>query len=64
MAKRKDKMDYKTASEELKKLMLKLKNEEVSIDELVSEVKRAKELIKYCKDMLRKTEKELDEMED
>ena len=60
--------NYETALSELKTIVSKIENDSVSVDELTKKVKRASELIKYCKTVLTKTETEvnsaLDDMVD
>ena len=53
---------YKDAIDSLKLIVDKLKNDEISIDELVKEVDTAQKLIKQCKEVLRNTELDLDEI--
>lgn len=59
---------YESALQELKTIVSDIENDSVSVDELAKKVKRASELIKYCKTILTKTEVEvnsaLDDMED
>jgi len=59
---------YESALEELKTIVSDIETDSVSVDELTQKVKRASELIKFCKTILTKTEKEvssaLDDMED
>ncbi len=63
MAKKKGKdLNYKDAISELQNILAKLQDEETSIDDLVKEVKRAQELVKYCKDVLRSTETDLEKI--
>jgi exodeoxyribonuclease VII small subunit len=54
-------MTYENALKELQIIVAAIENEEVSIDELTEKVKRAGELIKYCKEKLRKVEAEIEE---
>ncbi|MCF6242258.1 MAG: exodeoxyribonuclease VII small subunit [Bacteroidales bacterium] len=56
----KKKLSYKEAVEEIEKIMSKLENEEIDIDELSKNVKRAGELITFCKQQLRTTEEEIE----
>jgi len=56
----KKKITYQQAIEELEQIMLKLENEDIDIDELSKNVKRAGELISFCKTQLRSTEKEIE----
>ena len=64
----KKKLKYKEAVQEIEQIMQNLENEELDIDELSVNVKRASELISYCKEKLNNTEKEIEhilgEMED
>ena len=53
---------YDQALSELKKMAEAIENESVSIDELADKVKRASELVEYCKEKLRNTEAELDKV--
>jgi exodeoxyribonuclease VII small subunit len=58
--------NYTSALKELEKIVEELERGEVSVDVLVSKVKRASELIRQCKVILRDTgeevEKVIDEM--
>lgn len=58
-----DKMDkkitYDEATKQIEGILTKLRNNEISVDELSNEVKRATELITLCRDRLRSTEEEL-----
>jgi len=62
MAKKNEKLNYKDAIESLNEIVNKLKQDEVSVDTLVEDVKKAKELLAYCKEVLRKTDEELDKI--
>jgi exodeoxyribonuclease VII small subunit len=64
MAKTKEpaQLSYEQALSELKKIAEAIENESVSIDELADKVKRASELVEYCKEKLRNTEAELDKV--
>lgn len=46
---------------ELQEIVLKLESDAVEVDELSSLVKKATELVNFCKEKLRKTEEELNE---
>lgn len=50
---------YRQALAELEKIVSKIENEEPDVDELNALVKKASELVKYCKNKLRSTEEEL-----
>ena len=56
----KKKITYKQAVNEIESIMSKLENEEIDIDELSKNVKRASELITFCKEQLRNTENEIE----
>ena len=61
MAKKsKDHPTYEEALKELQEIVGLLQEEAVSIDDLSDKVKRAAELIKYCKEKLRSTGEELE----
>ncbi|MFN5706379.1 MAG: exodeoxyribonuclease VII small subunit [bacterium] len=50
---------YEQAYNELLEIVNGIENESISIDILAEKVKRASELIQFCQDKLRSTEKEL-----
>jgi exodeoxyribonuclease VII small subunit len=50
---------YEVAISELEKIVEKIENADISVDELSEKVKRASELIKVCKEILRKTDVEV-----
>ncbi len=55
----KKEISYESAMRELQEIVSQLQEEVVSMDELSEKVKRAAELIAFCKDKLRKTEEEV-----
>lgn len=55
----KQEIPYTEAMAEIEKIMTKLRGENIDIDTLTAEVKRASELIEMCKKRLRKTEEEV-----
>jgi exodeoxyribonuclease VII small subunit len=55
----KKKPSYKQALHELESIVAKIENQSPDVDELTDLVKRAVELITYCKTKLHKTEIEL-----
>ncbi len=55
-------MQYKEALEELKDIITKIENEEIGIDDLEKNLKRAKELLEFCREKLRTTETLIDEI--
>jgi len=56
----KKKTTYESALRELQQIVTQLQEEVVSMDELSGKVKRAADLIAFCKDKLRKTEEEVE----
>ena len=50
---------YKEAVEEIESIIEEIENETVDVDVLTGKVKRASLLIKYCKDKLKKTDNEI-----
>ncbi len=55
---------YESAYAELSKVISDLEDETISVDSLSEKVKRAKELIQYCRDKLILTEKEVQKVLD
>jgi exodeoxyribonuclease VII small subunit len=55
----KKKLTYKEAVAEIEEILEKLENEELDVDELAAKVKRVSQLLKFCKDKLSGTEKEI-----
>ncbi len=54
-----DKLPYTAAIVELEEIVSSIENEEINVDELSIKVKRASELIKFCKEKLKNTEEEV-----
>ena len=52
-------LTYEEAIQELQETVAQLQEDEVNIDELSAKVKRAAELIAYCREKLRATEAEI-----
>ncbi len=50
---------YKEAVSELEKILAGLESEEIDVDEVSEKVKRAVELIKFCREKITKTELEV-----
>ena len=50
---------YEAAYAELQAIVRKMENDELDIDQMSEQLKRAKELIKLCKDKLTKTDEEI-----
>lgn len=55
----KKKLTYKDAVAEIEIILEKLENEELDVDELAAKVKRVSQLLRFCKDKLAGTEKEI-----
>lgn len=55
---------YAEALKELQAIATAFDDEKVGIDDLSKKVKRAAELIRFCKEKLRSVEEELDEMQE
>lgn len=52
-------MTYSEAYQQLEEIIEEIENEQIGIDELTLKIKRASELITYCKTMIANTEKEV-----
>lgn len=50
---------YEEAFAELRALVHKMENDELDIDQMSEQLKRAQELIRLCKDKLTKTDEEI-----
>ena len=50
---------YEAAYAELQAIVNKMENDELDIDQMSDQLKRAQELIKLCKDKLTKTDEEI-----
>lgn len=61
MAKKKEEQTFDEAYEELTSIHLKIQDDSISIEEISKLVRRSTELIKFCKERLRKVEKDIDE---
>lgn len=57
-----NKLSYGNAFKELETILSQIENDEMDVDKLASQVKRAAALIKICKGKLRDTEKEIEEV--
>lgn len=55
---------YGEAMKELQAIMNRIENEDLDVDILMEEVKRATVLIKFCKDKLYKTNEEIQKILD
>ena len=56
------KLTYKEAFSELENILSKLENNKLDVDELTVNVKKASELIKFCKSKLFDTEVEVEKI--
>ena len=54
-----EKFNYEEAMEQLEAVVSKMESGEMNITTLATELKKARELLKKCKDKLTKTEEEL-----
>ena len=52
-------LKYEAALVELQAIVGKMENDELDIDQMTEQLKRAQELIKLCKDKLTKTDEEI-----
>lgn len=52
-------MKYEEAIRELDVIVSKVENNQLDIDQLTTQLKRAKELIAFCRDVLYKTDEEV-----
>lgn len=55
----KEEQKYEAAMAELQSIVRKMENDELDIDQMAEQLKRAQELIKLCKDKLTKTDAEI-----
>ena len=53
---------FDKAFEQLQNIVDKLQGEDISIDKLSTELKKANELVKFCKERLREVENDIDEI--
>ena len=53
------KTKYEAAFAELQTIVRQMENDELDIDQMAEQLKRAQELIKLCKDKLTKTDEEI-----
>jgi exodeoxyribonuclease VII small subunit len=56
------KVTYKEAISEIEKILEKIENEELDVDELAEKVKRVSTLLKICKDKLLKTNEQVEQI--
>ena len=60
----KEKLTYERAYAELNQILKAIQEEQIGLDQLAMELKRAKELIQFCREKLRAVEHELDDIFD
>ncbi|OIP01575.1 MAG: exodeoxyribonuclease VII small subunit [Bacteroidetes bacterium CG2_30_33_31] len=53
---------YEEAIKELEEIVENIEEGEIGIDELASKIKKASTLLKFCKDKLRNTEQDVEEI--
>jgi exodeoxyribonuclease VII small subunit len=58
----KNEMKYTDAFEELQEIVQEIQDGEISVDDLAIKVKRAAELIKFCKVKLSNTEEDVNQI--
>ena len=50
---------YEAALAEIRSIVSKMENDELDVDQMSVQLKRAQELIKFCKEKLTKTDEEI-----
>ena len=55
----KEQLKYEQAFQELQAIVRRMENDELDIDQMAKQLKRAQQLIKFCKDKLTKTDEEI-----
>ena len=56
---KKEELKYEQAFAELQAIVHRMENDELDIDQMSEQLKRAQQLIKFCKDKLTKTDEEI-----
>ena len=56
------KMSYRQAAEQLEEIVAQIENGELGIDELSKKVEEAAELVKMCKDKLRRIDADIEKI--
>ncbi|MBC5992339.1 exodeoxyribonuclease VII small subunit [Pontibacter cellulosilyticus] len=62
MNKNLNEMTYREATQELEEILRAIENDSVDVDELTQKVQRSSQLIKLCKEKLKKAEKAIDQV--
>ncbi len=52
-------LKYEQAYQELQTIVRRMENDELDIDQLTNQLRRAQQLIKFCRDKLTKTDEEI-----
>ena len=55
----KEELKYEQAFQELQTIVRRMENDELDIDQMTTQLKRAQQLIKLCRDKLTKTDEEI-----
>jgi exodeoxyribonuclease VII small subunit len=55
----KQEIKYEAAFAELQAIVRRMENDELDIDQMSEQLKRAQQLIKFCRDKLTKTDEEI-----
>ena len=55
-------MKYEEAMHQLQEIVRKMENDELDIDQMSDQLKKAQELIKICRDKLTKTDEEIQKL--
>ena len=55
----KQELKYEAAFAELQAIVRKMENDELDIDQMSDQLRRAQQLIKFCKDKLTKTDEDI-----
>ena len=58
----KEKISYDKAVQEIESILEKIESGDLGVDELAEKVKRVSALLKICREKLRKTEEEIDQI--
>ena len=61
---KKDEVTYTAAKAEIEKIVALIESDELDVDQLTKHVKRASELVAFCKKKLTETDKELQKVLD
>jgi exodeoxyribonuclease VII small subunit len=55
----KQEQKYEQAYQELQTIVRRMENDELDIDQMTEQLKRAQQLLRFCKDKLTKTDEEI-----